>query len=169
MPLLSTLTEFASAVETELGDTVLVGAKHISSEQNWPKVVCVPIDESLGDVEELGFEIDDFGSGNTAEQLIGYIRIGTDWHVWAESFAALETLRKSLYVAIARVARQKHSYTSLETGQYLASQQRTITHGGDYLVARVNVGFRLLDNSQTPLLTPTAAHHVGKLNDEVGC
>lgn len=170
MPLLISLVEFTAAVTTELGAvTVLDGAEHIESNASWPKVVCAPVHERLDNVDEAGFGISDLGAGDVSEQLLGYISVDTEWHMWSESPADLETLRKAVYVAIVRVAKAKHSLTSIETADYPDQIDRTITHGGAYLLAKVTIGFRLVDNAQTPLLTPTSFYHTGTLNDTEGC
>ena len=160
------IAEFALAVATILGRTILVGGQHVHSQVTFPKLICVPFSEEVNDSNQTGGGI----RAGEYEHEIGLREILCEWHVWEADLATTETTVEALYIAIRRAGVENDNQnTMLIGGRWINDAASMTSHGGSYHILTASFGVRLIDSNQVPLLTPTSQSVVAKFKDEVVC
>jgi hypothetical protein len=154
---MNSVSEFAAAVGTELGSTILVGAKHIHTHE-YPKIVCVAAEGETSPVRKAGNSLD----SAKWEKTIAERNLILQFHCWQLTFDDAEDLAKNVYIAARRVARANDLLCTLHGEQWPIQSEEMITAAGEYVIVRIEVGFALIDDSQTPLIKPRRVDHVGR-------
>lgn len=161
-----------SAYDAELpGITWLYGARHLSGNHAWPKVIAVRPSAVWGALSHGGTEVA-AASGET--RALYNRRSQLDWHIWAADEESAEAIAANISVLYKQVAGGSSRATFAIVSEEWPAEidDGPIAHGGLVVVLRTEIVHRISDEfNRHPVTVVDSVSHKGTFgpNDEVVC